>query len=77
MGLSTVTNVRDVEGFITQAEKMNKYSFLTAYDIPASEAQAALNSLKLMGISEKTLFPGLDGVCRDYKDRMFDPDYAG
>jgi hypothetical protein len=38
--------------------------------LPASEAQAALYDLALMGITHSTLFPGLDGAARAAQARV-------
>jgi hypothetical protein len=32
-----------------------------------------MRELELMGITYGSLFPGLDGICRDMRDRLFTP----
>ena len=43
-----------------------------AIDIPASERRTVMQDLALMGITEGSLFPGLDGACLQLKERFFD-----
>ncbi len=71
--LSTVTNVADVERFIREREEADGVSYLTACDLPVEEKGKVLRELELMGITYGSLFPGIDGICRDMKDRLFAP----
>jgi hypothetical protein len=70
-GLFLATNVSRVEDYlIWQASKAEVKGLLCAIEIPASVASAALRDLKYMGLSAATLFPGLDGTCRMFKQEM-------
>jgi hypothetical protein len=69
--LFTVTNMADVEGHIRAMEQEDGRSYLTVCDLPASERSQIMQELELMGITYGSLFPGIDGVCRDMKDRLF------
>lgn len=71
--LSTVTNVADVEAFIRSKEELDGKTYLTVCDLPASDRPRIMRELELMGITYGSLFPGLDGICRDMKDRLFAP----
>lgn len=69
--ISTVTNVADVEGFIREKEARDGVSYLTVCDLPLDARPQIMQELELMGITYGSLFPGLDGICRDMKDRLF------
>jgi hypothetical protein len=61
-----VTNIADLEDYLLKRHPGE----LTAADIPASCAVEALEDLAFMGLSAATMFPGLDGMCRNLKHRM-------
>jgi FRG domain. len=69
--LSSVTSVDDVESYIEKCEKGSNKRFLEAFDIPISEAPAALADLRLMGITAGSLFPGIDGTCEEIRSLRF------
>jgi len=69
--LSTVSNVADIETFIRSKEEEDGRTYLTVCDLAPSEAPQIMRELELMGITYGSLFPGLDGICRDLKDRLF------
>lgn len=69
--LSTVSNVADIEAFIRDKEVEDGRTYLTVCDLPPSEAPQIMRELELMGITYGSLFPGLDGICRDFRDRLF------
>lgn len=69
--LSTVTNMADVEAFIREREREDNKTYLTVCDLPAAEKPRIMRELELMGITYGSLFPGLDGVCRDMRERHF------
>jgi hypothetical protein len=68
---TTATNVLDIESYIKQLEKTKNAAFLTAIDIPASERDAAMDDLRFMGITAGSMFPGIDGVCEELRERNF------
>jgi hypothetical protein len=69
--LSTVTNLADVEAFIREREELDGQTYLTVCDLPANDRNRIMRELELMGITYGSLFPGMDGVCRDIRDRLF------
>jgi FRG domain len=69
--LSSVTSMDDVERYIATVEKKFNRPFLEAFDIPISEAAAALDDLRLMGITAGSLFPGIDGACEEIRSLRF------
>jgi hypothetical protein len=70
--ISTVTNVDDLESYIGERGKERGHSYLSVIDLPAFERQAVMRELSMMGISAGSLFPGLDGACRELRERFFD-----
>ena len=68
---STVSNIADIEAFIREKEVEDGRTYMTVCDLPPSEAPQIMRELELMGITYGSLFPGLDGICRDFKDRLF------
>jgi hypothetical protein len=70
--ISSVTNIDDLEGYLSGGEKQTGRSFLRAIDLPVSERQVVMQELALMGITAGSLFPGLDGACLQLKERYFD-----
>ncbi len=69
--VSTVTNIADIEAFIRRREEEDGASYLTVCDLPADSRPQIMRELELMGITYGSLFPGLDGICRDMRDRLF------
>jgi len=68
--ISMITNVDDVESFITQAD--SRKTFLKAIDLPMSERRQAIIELSYMGITAGSLFPGVAGTCEEFAERNFD-----
>lgn len=69
--LSTVTNLDDIEPYIQLLEKEAGKTYLRVIDIPHSNRDYVLGDLAKMGITAGSIFPGLDGVCEQMKDRFF------
>lgn len=67
-----LTNVDDLESHITKTENDHGVSLLNVVDIPISEKAIALTDLSLMGITEATVFPGLESSCKHLRKRMFE-----
>lgn len=65
------SNINDIESVITTNEKQSS-KFLTAVSIPASDREVAMRDLSLMGITWGSMFPGLDGACKQLKARHFE-----
>jgi hypothetical protein len=68
---STVTNVDDIEAYITSNHLPEKV-YLSAIDLPLRERRRAIQELSFMGITAGSLFPGLDGACEELKQRNFE-----
>ncbi len=71
MGVTTSTNVSDIESFILQKGRDVGRDFLWRYDMPASERTVVMRELNSMGINDMTLFPDFDGLCQHLKERHF------
>jgi FRG domain len=70
--VSTVTNIDDIETYIKLRELERNKRYLYAIDLPVSERENVFQDLRRMGITAGSLFPGLDGVCEELKERNFD-----
>jgi len=64
------SNVADIESLIFVNET-TKGEFVKAIAIPSSDREKAMRDLSLMGITWGSLFPGLDGICRQLRSRHF------
>ena len=71
MGVTTSTNVENIEPFILQKAKDVGVDFLWRYDMPASERTQVMKELNSMGINDMTLFPDFDGLCQHLKEVHF------
>lgn len=69
--LAAVSNVTDIEAFIRKREQADGKSYLEVCDLSPAEGPRILRELELMGITFGSLIPGLDGICKDLKDRLF------
>ncbi len=69
--LAAVSNVTDIEAFIRKREQADGKSYLQVCDLLPAEGPQIMRELELMGITYGSLFPGLDGICKDLKDRLF------
>lgn len=70
-GLLTLTNVQDIEWFLHVMETRIGSQILTVIDLPKSETLNVLADLRLMGITRSSLFPGIESICFDTKQRLF------
>lgn len=68
--ITTVTNIDDIESYIRQ-RSLNGKNYLWALDIPVGERDKVVKELSYMGITAGSLFPGLDGLCEELKERNF------
>jgi len=71
-GVSTITNIDDIETYVRTKERESKKTYLTAFDLPLHERNKAMSELSYMGITAGALFPGLDGACEELRERNFD-----
>ena len=69
--VTTVTNIDDIESYILECGVLRKKDYLKAIDIPVSERSIVIKELTYMGLQAGALFPGLDGVCEELKERNF------
>lgn len=69
--ISTITNVDDIETYISNVEIIQKQSYLQAIDLPISERPKVARDLAVMGITAGSLLPGLDGACEQLRERYF------
>jgi hypothetical protein len=69
--VTTVTNIHDIESYLLQKHKESGIDFIRAIDIPASERESPMADLQFMGITAGSMFPSIDGVCEELKERNF------
>lgn len=69
--VTTVTNLDDIEEYISVVEKNNDCKFVWAIDIPSSERKQVMMELSYMGITAGSMFPGLDGTCEELREKLF------
>lgn len=70
--VTTATNIYDVEAYILEKGKETGIKYLDAIDIPASEREIAMRDLRFMSITAGSMFPGIEGVCEELKERNFE-----
>jgi len=69
--VTTVTNIHDIEQYLIEKEQESGINFLMAIDIPANERENAMADLRFMGITAGSMFPSIDGVCEELRERNF------
>lgn len=70
-GISSYTNIDDIEKYIEDCEKRNQKKYMQVIDLPWKDRDLVMRDLSMMGITAGSLFPGLDGACEELKERMF------
>jgi hypothetical protein len=70
--VTTVTNLHDIEAYILEREADTGVRFLSAIDIPAKEREVAMRDLRFMGITAGSMFPSIEGVCEEFRERNFE-----
>ncbi len=70
--VTTISNVDDIEAYILSKEKETNNRYLYAIDIQAKDRNTAMNELAFMGITAGAMFPGLDGICEELREKNFD-----
>jgi FRG domain len=68
--VSSLTNVDDIESHIAKMEGPGR-KFLQIIDLPLKQRTLVMRELSAMGITAGSLFPGLDGMCEELKERFF------
>jgi hypothetical protein len=71
--LSSVTNIDDIEAYVSLKENESAHNYLDVIDLPFGERRQVMRELSLMGITAGSLFPGLDGACEELRGRFFGP----
>lgn len=69
--VTAFTNVDDIEAYISNRQDTNSKQYLRILEIPHSEVEIARKELAMMGITAGSLFPGIEGVCRELKEKYF------
>ncbi len=69
---TTATNLYDIEAYLLEKERESGIKFLQAIDIPARERNRVMTDLRFMGITAGSMFPSIDGVCEELRERNFD-----
>ena len=69
--ITMYSNMDDIEGVIRNNEK-TPGQYLKAISLPVASRETAMQDLQLMGITWGSMFPGLDGVCRQLAYRHFE-----
>jgi len=69
--VTTVTNIDDIEAYLLEKAAESGVSYLTAFDIPASDREEAMRELRFMGITAGSMFPSIDGICEELKEINF------
>ncbi|MNY61301.1 hypothetical protein D3C86_1979670 [compost metagenome] len=62
--LASITNIDDIESYISYCEGYRETQYLRVIDIPRSDRARALADLHMMGINAGSLFPGIEGTCQ-------------
>jgi FRG domain-containing protein len=71
-GISSITNVDDVERYIDHIERGTTKRYLQVFDLPVVERPRVMRELAIMGVTAGSLFPGLDGACEELRERFFE-----
>ena len=69
--VTTVTNIDDIESYVRQRENQSGLKFLRAIDLQVAERRHVVRELSFMGITAGSMFPGLDGMCEELRERNF------
>ncbi len=69
--IAAITNIDDIEIYIQHRERELGKKYLKVFDLAVEDRSEVLQQLGLMGISPGSLFPGIEGVCQEYRDRHF------
>lgn len=68
--VSLVTNIDDIEGKISPLNS-EEIVYLAAIDLSITKRDEIIRQLEYMGITAASMFPGIDGVCEELKERNF------
>ncbi len=65
-GVLMYSNIADIERYVNSQEtaKWPKGRVFTIYQLDPYDRMEALSDLQMMGITPSSLFPGLEGICK-------------
>lgn len=69
--IAMVTNIDDIETYLSKFDALLGIPALEAIDLPAAARTEAMRDLEMMGITSASLFPGLDGACEALREKNF------
>ena len=69
--IAMVTNIDDMETYLSKFDAQLGLPALEAVDLPASSRPQVMHDLAMMGITSASLFPGLDGACEALREKNF------
>jgi hypothetical protein len=69
--LSSFTTVDDIETYIAEKEAATQKQFLRVIDLPLGARHGVIRELTLMGVTAGSLFPGVEGICEELRERFF------
>jgi len=69
--ITMFSNAHDIEGIIKDNE-LKTQLYLKAVRIPVTDREEAMRDLSLMGVTWGSLFPGIDGMCRQLRYEHFE-----
>lgn len=69
--VSMFSSIDDIEGYIENRGKETNHEYLKIYDLPVKDRTKVMRELDYMGITDASLFPGLDGACKALKEKYF------
>jgi len=69
--IAMITNLDDIETYLSQWDERLEINVLEAIDLPAASRTEVMRDLALMGITAASLFPGLDGACEALREQNF------
>lgn len=70
--VTTATNIDDIEAYVIERETQSQKEYLKAIEIPAKEREEAMRDLRIMGITAGSMFPSIEGVCEELRERNFE-----
>jgi hypothetical protein len=70
--VTSLTNIDDIEAHIIERESDKSTRYLQAIDIPANQREKVMRDLRFMGITAGSMLPGIDGICKEMRERNFE-----
>jgi len=69
--IQAFSNISDIEYFIDHYSNEDNVEYLKRYDISLSERDKVMSDLYMMNITSESLFPGIEGTCKTFKEKYF------